>query len=398
MFTRNVLVLGIAALIGLGACNGGNDGGNNGAAGGGSGDDGGTIKIGHYASMTGKEATFGTQVDQGIRLAVEEINANGGVLGRKIEVITEDTQSQTQAAVNAVEKLIGRDEVVALLGEVASGRTMAAAPVAEREKVPLLTPASTNEKVTLAKDGSALKYIFRICFIDPFQGEVMAKFASQNLGKKRIAVLVDNANAYSVGLAKNFSDKLTALGGQVVVQQAYEGGQSDFKAQLTAIKAANPEAIFVPGYYTEVSLIATQARELGITVPLLGGDGWDSPVLTQGQAGKALEGCYFSNHFSEQDTSAMVQGFVKTFQGKFNEQAGAMAALGYDAMMIVAKVIKDAGKADRESIAAGLAKLQGYQGVTGIISIDAQHNATKPAVVLEVKGGRPTYVSTIQPG
>jgi branched-chain amino acid transport system substrate-binding protein len=394
MLTRNVLLLGIAALVGVGACNGGK----NGDQPGGSGDANGPIKIGHYASMTGKEATFGSQVDAGIRLAVEEINASGGVLGRTIEVKTEDTQSQTQAASNAVEKLIGRDEVVALLGEVASGRTMAAAPIAEREKVPMLSPASTNEKVTLAKDGSALKYIYRICFIDPFQGEVMAKFASQNLGKKKIALLVDKANAYSVGLAKNFSEKLAALGGQIVIEQAYEGGQSDFKAQLTAIKAKNPEAIFVPGYYTEVSLIATQARELGITLPLLGGDGWDSPVLTQGAAGKALEGCYFSNHFSEQDTSAIVQNFVKTFRAKYNEEAGAMAALGYDAMKILAKVIADAGKADRESIAAGLAKLSNYQGVTGTISIDAQHNATKPAVVLEIKGGRPTYVSTIQPG
>ena len=396
MYTRNVLLLGIAALVSLVACNGGNNGGDDAGASGG--DDGGTIKIGHYASMTGKEATFGTQVDAGIRLALDEINASGGVLGRKLQVITEDTQSQTQPAINAVEKLIGRDEVVALLGEVASGRTMAAAPVAEREKVPMLTPASTNEKVTIAKDGGVLKYIFRICFIDPFQGEVMAKFASQNLEAKRVALLVDKANAYSVGLAKNFTDKFTADGGQIVIEQAYEGGQNDFKAQLTAIKATNPDAIFVPGYYTEVSLIATQARELGITVPLLGGDGWDSPVLTQGAAGKALEGCFFSNHFSEQDTSAIVQTFVKTFRAKYNEEAGAMAALGYDALKILAKVIQDAGKADRESIAAGLANLKNYQGVTGTISIDAQHNATKPAVVLEIKGGRPTYVSTIQPG
>jgi branched-chain amino acid transport system substrate-binding protein len=395
MYTRFLLTLGIVALVGLGACNGGGNGDDGGSTAG-SGD--GPIKIGHYASMTGKEATFGQQVDQGIRMALEEINAAGGVLGRKLEVITEDTQSQTQAAGLAAEKLIGRDEVVALLGEVASGRTMAAAPIAEREKVPMLSPASTNEKVTIAKDGGVLKYVYRICFIDPFQGEVMAKFASQNLGKKRVAVLVDKANAYSVGLAKNFSDKFKALGGEVLVEQAYEGGQTDFKAQLTAIKATSPEAIFVPGYYTEVSLVATQARELGITVPLLGGDGWDSPVLTQGQAGKALEGCFFSNHFSEQDTSAMVQNFVRTFRSKFNEEAGAMAALGYDAMKIIAKVIQDGGKADRESIAAGLANLKNYQGVTGVISIDAQHNATKPAVVLEVKGGRPTYVSTIQPG
>lgn len=393
MFNRIVLLLGVAAVVCLGACNGGKDGDTPEG-----GDATGPIKIGHYASLTGKEATFGTQVENGIRLALEEINAAGGVLGRKLEVITEDTQSQTQPAVNSVEKLIGRDDVVALLGEVASGRTMAAAPIAEREKVPMLTPASTNEKVTIAKDGGVLKYVYRICFIDPFQGDVMAKFAINNLKVKRVALLRDNAAAYSVGLAKNFSDKFKALGGEIVVEQAYEGGQSDFKAQLTAIKATNPEAIFIPGYYTEASLIATQARELGITVPLLGGDGWDSPVLTQGEAGKALEGCFFSNHFSEQDTSAIVQTFVKTYRAKFNEEAGAMAALGYDALKILAKVIADAGKSDRESITAGLATLKDYQGVTGMITIDGMHNAVKPAVVLEIKGGRPTYVSTIQPG
>jgi branched-chain amino acid transport system substrate-binding protein len=357
-----------------------------------------TIKIGQYASLTGKEATFGTQVDNGIKLAIDEINGAGGVLGKKIELVTEDTQSQTSGAQNAVEKLIGRDQVVALIGEVASGRTMAAAPIAEREKIPMLTPASTNEKATMnEKTGKVLDYVFRICFIDPFQGEVMAKFAVQNLGLKRVAVLRDNANAYSVGLAKNFIDKFTAMGGEIVEEQAYEGGQNDFKAQLTAIKAKNPDGVFVPGYYTEVSLIATQARELGLNVPLLGGDGWDSPVLTQGAAGKALENCYFSNHYSEQDTSAAVQDFVKRYDAKYHETAGAMSALGYDAMKIIAQVIKEAGKADAQSIRDGLAKLNGYKGVTGTITIDDKHNATKPAVVLQIKNGKPTYLATIAP-
>jgi branched-chain amino acid transport system substrate-binding protein len=358
-----------------------------------------TIKIGEFASLTGKEATFGTQVHQGVQLAVDEINGSGGLLGKKIELITEDTQSQTQATGTAVEKLIGKDEVLALIGEVASSRSIAAAPIAEREKVPMVSPASTNTKVTLDKDGNTLKYVYRICFIDPFQGTVMAKFAAENLGVKRVAILRDNANDYSVGLAANFKEKFTSLGGEIVEEQAYEGGQTDFKAQLTAIKAKNPEAIFVPGYYTEVSLIAQQARELGIghEIPLIGGDGWDSPVLTQGAAKEALEGCYFSNHYSVQDTSARVQDFIKRFKAKYNEAPGAMSALGYDAMNIVAKTMKDGGKADRETIRQGLAALKDYPGVTGDITIDDKHNASKPAVILQIKNGEYSYFTTIKP-
>lgn len=360
--------------------------------------EGNTIKIGHFASLTGKEATFGVQVNNGVMLAVDEINAAGGLNGKQIELIAEDTQSQTSGAQNAVEKLVGKDQVAAVIGEVASARSMAASPTCEREKTPMLSPASTNEQVTLAKDGSVLNYIFRICFIDPFQGTVMAKFAGDKLGAKNVAVLKDNANAYSVGLAKNFSDKFKSLGGTIVEEQDYEGGQSDFKAQLTAIKAKNPQAIFVPGYYTEVSLIAVQARQLGITVPLLGGDGWDSPTLTQGAAKTALEGCYFSNHYSEQDTSAAVQEFIKKYKAKYGGEApGAMSALGYDAMMIIAKICKDSGKSDRETIRAGLAALKDYKGVTGNITIDDKHNASKPAVVLQIKNGAFTYNSTIAP-
>ncbi|MBL7989371.1 MAG: ABC transporter substrate-binding protein [Chlorobi bacterium] len=356
-----------------------------------------TIKIGQIASMTGKEATFGQQVDDGIKLAIEEINKAGGLLGKKVELITEDTQSQTPPTKTAMEKLVSKDQVVAVIGEVASSRSMAAAPIAERGKVTLLSPASTNSNVTLDKDGKTLNYVYRICFIDPFQGTVMAKFASENLKAKNIAVLKDNANDYSVGLAKNFTETFTKNGGTIVEEQAYEGGQTDFKAQLTAIKAKNPEAIFVPGYYTEVSLIAQQARELGIKAPLLGGDGWDSPVLTQGAAKQALEGSFFSNHYSEQDTSAVVLEFIKRYTAKYNEVPGAMSALGYDAMNIIAKVIKDAGKADAETIAKGLATLKDYPGVTGKITIDAQHNANKPAVVLQIKDGKYSYYSTIAP-
>jgi len=355
------------------------------------------IRIGHLASMTGSEATFGMQTDQGVRLAMDEINAAGGINGKKIEIITEDNQSKTDATKTAIEKLLAKDKVNAVIGEVASGRTLAAAPSAMAAKVPLLSSASTNPDVTVdPRTGTVKDYIFRICFIDPFQGEVMAKFAVQK-GWKKVAVLQGNAQAYSVGLAKNFKETFTKMGGQIVAEQGYEDGKTDFKGQLTSIKGNSPDAIFIPGYYNEVSLIAIQARELGINVPLFGGDGWDSPKLTEGAAGKALEGCFFSNHYSEQDTSAIVRDFIGRFQKKYSAAPGAMSALGYDAMMIIAKVIKEKGKADPESIRAGLAALQNYPGVTGTISIDAQHNARKPAVVLEIKGGKFTYSSTVAP-
>ncbi|MEO5930537.1 MAG: ABC transporter substrate-binding protein [Candidatus Kapaibacterium sp.] len=356
-----------------------------------------TIKIGQFASLTGKEATFGGQVDNGVKLAVDEINKAGGLLGKQITLVTEDTQSDSKGAQNSVEKLISKDHVIAVIGEVASSRSIAAAPICEREKVPMLSPASTNEKVTV-ENGKVKDYIFRICFIDPFQGAVMAKFAAQNLNVKQVAILKDNASDYSVGLAKNFTEKFQGLGGTIAIEQAFTGGQSDFKAELTAIKAKNPQAIFVPGYYTEVSLIAAQARELGITVPLLGGDGWDSPELTKGAGGPALEGCYFSNHYSNDDTSQAVQGFIKRYEAAYkNEAPGAMSALGYDAMNIIAAVIKTSGKADPESIKTGLATLKGYSGVTGNITIDPNHNATKSAVILQIKGGKFTYSATVAP-
>lgn len=351
-----------------------------------------TIKIGHYASLTGKEATFGTEVDAGVKMAVDEINKSGGLVGKQIELITEDTQSNPQGAGNAVEKLIGNDKVIAIIGEVASGRSLIGGPICQRNKIPMVSPASTNEKVTQTGD-----YVFRICYIDPFQGSVLAKFAFDNLHKKTAAVLKDNANAYSVGLTANFTKQFSSMGGNIVEEQSYQGGESDFKAQLTAIKAKNPDVIFVPGYYTETSLIAVQARELGIKAPLLGGDGWDSPVLTQGAAKQALEGSFFTNHYSEEDTSTIVKNFISKFTSTYSGKTpGAMSALGYDAMMIIAKTIKD-GSATSEVIKNGITNLKNYPGITGNITIDANRNANKSAVVLEIKNGKFTYSTTVAP-
>ncbi len=390
---RFLAVLSAVVTLCFAACGGGG----NGEAGDAASADTSVIRIGHFASLTGTEATFGQQINDGVKLAAQEINDAGGVLGKKIQLLVEDTESKPQPTKNAVEKLLSKDKVVALIGEVASGRTLIAAPIATREQIPLLTPASTNEKVTVDESGKVRDWIYRICFIDPFQAQSMARFASQNLGLKQVAILKGNANPYSVGLAENFTKVFTAAGGTIVENQGYEEKQVDFKAQLTAIKAKNPQAIYVPGYYNEVSLIATQARELGITVPLLGGDGWDSPELTKGAAGAALEGCYFSNHYSATDSSAVVQSFVTKYTQTYKTAPGAMAALGYDAMHIIADVIKNAGKADPQAIRDGLAKLNGYNGVTGTISIDPMHNATKPAMVLKIQGGKFVYHTTINP-
>ncbi|MGH7286694.1 MAG: ABC transporter substrate-binding protein, partial [Myxococcota bacterium] len=288
------------------------------------GDAGDTIRVGHFASLTGDTATFGQSADRGMQLAIQEINAAGGVLGRPLELISEDDRSVTEEARSAAQKLLQRDGVVALLGEVASSRSLAAAPEAQRARIPMISPASTNPKVTEVGD-----YVFRACFIDPFQGAVMARFAAQELGARRVAILLDYKQDYSVGLADYFRRTFQELGGEIIADERYTGGDIEFRAQLTTVRAANPDAIFVPGYYTEVGLIAKQARELGITVPMLGGDGWDSQKTLE-IGGAAVEGYYFSTHYSADAENPKVQAFVKRYRESYGAVPDAMAALGYD--------------------------------------------------------------------
>jgi branched-chain amino acid transport system substrate-binding protein len=349
------------------------------------------IKVGEFASLTDSEATFGQSSHKGTALAVDDLNAAGGVLGKKIQLLTEDDQSQAGQPATVVRKLISSDGVVAILGEVASSRSLEAAPICQENKIPMISPASTNPKVTEVGD-----YIFRVCFIDPFQGTVMANFARKTLKLKTAAILKEASSDYSVGLAKFFEQGFMADGGKIVAEENYSHGDKDFSAQLTAIKAANPEGIFVPGYYTEVGLIALQARQLGITVPLFGGDGWESSALVP-IGGKALEGCYFSTHYSPQDTSPAVQDFVKEFQAKYNETPDAMAALGYDSAMILADAMKRAGTTDGAKVRDALAATKDFSGVTGKITIDANRNASKPAVILTITNGQFQYIETISP-
>jgi branched-chain amino acid transport system substrate-binding protein len=349
------------------------------------------IKIGEFASMTGSEATFGQSSHKGTQLAIDDLNAAGGVLGKKLELHMEDDQSQAGQPATVVRKLISSDGVVAMLGEVASSRSLEAAPICQENKIPMISPSSTNPKVTEVGD-----FIFRVCFIDPFQGTVMANFSLNTLHLKNVAVLTDVKSDYSVGLAKFFKESFAGGGGKIVAEQNYSGGDKDFNAQLTAIKAQNPDGIFVPGYYTEVGLICLQAKQLGITVPIFGGDGWESSALVP-IGGAALEGDYFSTHFSPQDTTPAVQNFVKEFQAKYNETPDAMAALGYDSAMILAAAMKTAGTTDGAKVRDALAAEKNFPGVTGNITMDANRNASKPAVILEIKNGQFQYVQTVQP-
>jgi branched-chain amino acid transport system substrate-binding protein len=350
------------------------------------------ILVGEFASLTGKEATFGQSSHEGTVLAVEELNSAGGVLGKKIKLVTEDNQSKPGESANAVNKLIAKDGAVAILGEVASSRSLEAAPICQKDGIPQISPSSTNPKVTETGD-----YIFRVCFIDPFQGTVMANFARKTLKAQKVALFTDVKSDYSKGLAKFFKEAFTAAGGQIVAELDFNGGDKDFKGQLTAIKGAGPEGVFVPGYYTDAALICIQAKEIGLNVPLFGGDGWESDKLTE--IGKqAVEGTYFSTHYSPDAGGPKGKAFVDAYKRRYNGKLpDAMAALGYDSAMILADAIKRAGSSDGAKIRDALAATKDYDAVTGKITINAKRDAEKSAVILQVKGGKFAYVETIAP-
>jgi len=350
-----------------------------------------TIKVGHFASLTGKEATYGQAVNRGTILAVEEINAAGGVLGRKLELISEDNQSKPGESATIVKKFISRDKVVAVLGEIVSSRSLEAAPICQNAKIPMISPGSSAPDVT-AKGN----YIFRVCFIDSFQGTIMAKFAKDKLNAKRAAILSSVSSAQSVGLAKFFRERFAADGGTVVLEPKYNEGEKDFRAQLTAIKAANVDGVFVPGYYAEAALILKQAQDLGLKAPLFGIDGWESPQLVE-IGGKATEGSYFVTHFSPDDKSPDVTRFNASYQKRWNVASDTLAALGYDAVKLLVDGLKRAGTTDAEKLRDALAVTKNFDGVTGTITFDAQRNPTKSAVVLQVKDGKFVFVESIDP-
>jgi branched-chain amino acid transport system substrate-binding protein len=352
-----------------------------------------TILVGEVGSMTGDQATFGISTHRGILLALDEINAAGGVKGKKLRVKSIDDQGKAEEAASATTALITRDKAVAIIGEVASSLSLQMAPIAQKNQVPMISPSSTNVRVTQVGD-----YIFRVCFIDPFQGEVMGKFAKNTLGYNKVAVLRDIGSDYSVGLANAFVKTYKELGGEIVADESYNKGAVDFRAQLTSIKAKGPQAIFVPGYYTDVGLLSKQARELGLNVPLMGGDGWDSEKLYE-IGGQALDGSFFSNHYSVDDPSPRIRAFVEAYKTKFAGQVpDSLAAQGYDAMKILADAMGRAPSLEGPALREALAATKNFDGVTGNINIDANRNALKPAVVLKVApGGKYDFVTRVQP-
>ena len=351
----------------------------------------GGIRIGFYGALTGPTATFALSGRNGARLAVDEINRAGGLLGKRVDLLVEDDRGEASEAASAVSKLITRDHVVALIGENASSRTLAAAPIAQNEKVPMITPSSTNVEVTKKGD-----YIFRVCFIDPYQGKVLASFARQNLKAATAAVLVDSKSDYSVGLAEAFRRGFTAAGGSIVAEMKYTEGDSDFSAQLTALSPLAPDVLVVPGYYTDAGLIARQARSLGLKAVLLGADGWDSPKVVE-IGGPAVEGAYFSNHYSVENPAPAVRAFVAGYKRAYAVEPDSIAALSYDAARVLFDAIRRAGSTDGKRMRDALAETRDFSGVTGTITMDEDRNPVKPAVVLKIEGGRFRFAASVAP-
>jgi len=349
------------------------------------------ILIGSVLSITGPEATFGISSKNAIDMVFEKQNALGGIDGKKLKLINLDNQSKPEESAIAITKLISQEKVVAVLGEVASSRSIAMAPIAQSNQIPMLSTGATNPKVTQIGD-----FIFRTSFIDPFQGPVLSKFILENLKLKKVAIFKDIKNDYSMGLAQFFKEHFEKNGGQIVTEQSYSAGDIDFKAQLTAIRSKKPEFVYLPGYYTDIGLILRQARELGIKVAFGGGDGWDSPKLFE-IGGNASEGCYFSNHYSADAQDPMVQEFVKDYQAKYGSVPDALAALGYDSALIIIQAIRSAKSLSGPDIRDALKVIKDLKGVTGTITFNENRDPIKSAVVLKIENGKQAYVTTINP-
>jgi branched-chain amino acid transport system substrate-binding protein len=356
------------------------------------------LKIGVVYELTGNTASFGTMAANGAKLAFKEINAKGGVLGKQIQLVMADNKGEPAESTNAMTKVITQDKVIAVTGFTTSSNGIAGSTVAEANKIPFVAAATTNPKVTVdEKTGKVKDNTFRVCFIDPFQGTVGANFALKTLNVKKVAIMVDNSSDYSKGLAQFFKEAFTKGGGSIVAEEAYLQKDQDFKTILTKIKATNPELIYLPGYYEEVGKIIKQARELGITIPFVGGDGWDSAKLPEIAGGAALNGTYFTNHYSVEDTSAKSKAFVDAFKKEYNQTPDAMAVLGYDAAYVLVDAIKRANSAEPAKIREALAATKDYEGVTGKLTLNANHDAVKSAVIIEFKDGKQVYKATVNP-
>jgi branched-chain amino acid transport system substrate-binding protein len=356
------------------------------------------IKIGILNEMTGGNATMGTSSANGAKMAIKEANAKGGILGKQIQPVIADNKSEPSESANAMTKLASQDKVVAVTGIFASSNAIATSSVAEATKIPFVAVGATNPKVTVDETSGKVKnYTFRVCFIDPFQGTVGANFALNTLHLNKAVILVDNSSDYSKGLSSFFKDAYTKGGGSIVAEEAYLQKDQDFKTILTKIKGLNAEIIYIPGYYEEVGKIVKQARELGISVPILGGDGWDSPKLVEVGTSAALNNTYFTNHYSVDDTSATSQAFVEAYKKEYGQVPDAMAVLGYDAANIVIDAIKRANSLEPEKIREALAETKDYPAITGSTTLNFTHDAVKSVVIIEMKDGKQMFKATVKP-
>ena len=343
--------------------------------------------VGVNAELTGNVANYGKSMKSGFELAVEEVNKAGGINGKKVRVVEADNKSEPSESGNAATKIVTKDKVVAVIGPATSGCVAAEEPILSSNKVPLIAPCATAPGITVDKSGKVKPFVFRACFIDPYQGEIMAKFASEDLKVKKVAILHDSSSDYSKGLTAVFTEKFKAAGGTITADEAYLAKDIDFKAALTKLKATNPDAIYIPGYYEEVAKIIKQAREIGLNVPLLGCDGWDSPKLVEIAGKEATNKCYFSNAYTAEDKDPGVQKFISAYKAKFNKVPDVFAMEGYNAGLVLFNALKTANSADGTKIAEALAKTKDLQVANGKFSYDEYHNPVTTALVIELKDG-----------
>lgn len=360
--------------------------------------DGGELHIGANLELSGAVATYGSSISEGIDLAVEEINESGGINGMQVKVTKVDNKSDAAEATNGAIKLTSQDQVTAIIGAATSGNTLAQAEIANDTETILLSPSATAPNVTVNEDGSLNEYVFRTSYIDPFQGTIAANFALDELGVKTAAIYADNASDYAKGLGEAFKETFEAGGGEIVAEEAYVAKDTDFKSTLTRIKSAEPEFVFIPGYYEEVGLIVKQARELGIDVPLMGADGWDSPTLLDLAGADALNNTYITNHYSSDDPDETIQNFVTKFKEKYDGNApNAFHALGYDAVYLLKDAIERAGSTEPAAIKEALEATEELTLVSGVITIDEDHNPIKSATILEYVDGEQVFKTKIDP-
>ena len=356
-----------------------------------------TIKVGLNYELSGDVSTYGQGLTEGIELAFDEINGKGGVLDKQVELVKVDNKSDTTEATNVSTRLATRDNVLAILGPATSGNTKAATPPAMQHKVPLISASATADDVTIDNNANVREYIFKTCFSDSFQGVTMANFAFRDMEFKNAAILLDNTSDYAKGLAKSFNETFVELGGEILTEEAYQANDTDYRAVLTNIRSLNPEVLYVPGYYEEVGLIVRQARDLGLDIPILGADGYDSPKLVEIAGAEALNGVYYTNHYSSMDDADDVVAFREAFNTKYKKEADAFNALGYDLAYFLVDAIERAGEADREKVKEALASTTNFEAITGTLSIDEFHNPVKAVTILELKDGLPTFLTKLEP-